>query len=126
MRGNVRRNTRPEVALRRELFGRGFRFRVDYPVQVSGASVRADLAFRGPRVAVFVDGCFWHGCPEHGTQPRTHAPYWAAKIERNKQRDTRQSAALTADGWLVVRVWEHEPPTDAAERIASAIVRRRR
>jgi DNA mismatch endonuclease (patch repair protein) len=81
----------------------------------------ADLVFPRARVAVFVDGCFWHGCPEHGTWPRNNAEFWRAKIEGNVRRDRDTDARLEAEGWTVVRVWEHEAPADAAQRIAEAV-----
>jgi DNA mismatch endonuclease, patch repair protein len=123
MQGNVRRDTKPELRLRRTLHGVGLRYVVD-SAPVPELRWRADLVFRGPRVAVFVDGCFWHGCPEHGTRPATNATYWQAKIGRNRKRDQEQTSALTAAGWLVIRVWEHEPTGDAAARI-EAVVRDR-
>ncbi len=77
--------------------------------------------FAGARVAVFVDGCFWHRCPEHGVEPRTNASYWQAKLDRNVARDRRNDAALAAAGWLVVRIWEHEQPEVAADRVEAAV-----
>ena len=74
-------------------------------------------------MAVFVDGCFWHRCPEHGTRPRTNADWWQAKLDRNVQRDRRVESALADAGWTVVRVWEHEPPTVAADRLAALLWR---
>lgn len=82
--------------------------------------------FPGPRVALFVDGCFWHGCPEHGHRPKRNSQYWAAKIERNLARDRRNDSALAEAGWLVVRAWEHERPDDVAERVAVVVTDRRR
>jgi DNA mismatch endonuclease (patch repair protein) len=73
------------------------------------------------RVAVFVDGCFWHGCPTHGTQPATNGSYWAQKIEANRHRDTSTTNALEADGWTVLRFWEHDDPGEAAQRVADAV-----
>ena len=77
----------------------------------------ADIVFRRERVAVFIDGCYWHGCPKHGTRPRTNSGYWSAKIARNIERDRRNDAALMDAGWCVVRVWEHEDPEQAAAQI---------
>lgn len=105
MRGNRKRDTTPELAVRRALHRRGHRYRVNMLLWVGGARIRPDLVFAGPRVAVFVDGCFWHGCPEHGTQPRGNPGYWGPKIARNQERDRSNTAALEADGWLVVRAW---------------------
>jgi DNA mismatch endonuclease, patch repair protein len=82
---------------------------------------RADIVFPRARVAVFVDGCFWHRCPEHGVRPRTNSSYWDAKISSNVQRDTRNTQQLTASGWIVIRVWEHEPVQVAADRVQEAV-----
>ena len=80
----------------------------------------------GPaRVAVYVDGCFWHGCPQHGNRPARNAAYWAGKLDRNRQRDADTDAQLTAAGWLAVRLWEHEPPEEAARRVAHVVRQRR-
>ena len=98
----------------------GLRFRVAWR-PVEEVKRTADLVFRGTRVAVFVDGCFWHACPEHFAPPRTNASYWGPKIERNRVRDAGVDAALRAAGWQVVRVWEHEHPWVAAYRIAAAV-----
>ncbi|HWL62343.1 MAG TPA: very short patch repair endonuclease [Steroidobacteraceae bacterium] len=118
------KNTSAESALRRELHALGLRYRLQLPVLTKPRRV-ADVAFVGPRVAVFVDGCFWHGCPEHATWPKQNAEFWRAKILANRQRDRDTDTRLLADGWIVVRVWAHETPSDAAWRIAN-IVRRRR
>jgi DNA mismatch endonuclease, patch repair protein len=117
MRGNRRTGTQPEIALRRLLHRRGLRYRVDYPIILKALRVRPDIVFTRRRLAVFVDGCYWHGCPQHGTQPRTNSEYWQAKIARNQARDVRVSRALRAAGWAVIRVWEHDPPEAVAERI---------
>jgi DNA mismatch endonuclease (patch repair protein) len=114
------KNTSAESALRRELHARGLRYRIHVPVLTKPRRV-ADLAFSGPRVAVFVDGCFWHGCPLHATWPKQNAEFWRAKIMANQDRDRDTSERLRAEGWRVVRVWEHEPPTLAAGRIAKII-----
>jgi DNA mismatch endonuclease (patch repair protein) len=98
------------------------RFRVDLPVPVDGRSPRPDVVFTRQRTAVFIDGCFWHGCPEHAQRPRTNSGYWGPKISRNVERDHEQTARLEAAGWTVIRVWEHEDPVIAADRI-SAILR---
>jgi DNA mismatch endonuclease (patch repair protein) len=120
MQGNRKRDTRPELAIRSELHRRGFRYRVDTR-PIASLRCRADIVFRPKKVAVFVDGCFWHGCPVHGTSPRTNAVYWRAKIGRNVERDRLNEAELSAAGWTVIRVWEHEIPADAAERITWAL-----
>jgi DNA mismatch endonuclease (patch repair protein) len=84
---------------------------------VPGIRREADLVFSGSRLAVFIDGCFWHGCPEHGTWPKSNADWWRAKIESNRQRDAATDDLLKEAGWTVVRVWEHEDPEEAVERI---------
>jgi DNA mismatch endonuclease (patch repair protein) len=86
---------------------------------------RVDIVFGPARVAVFVDGCFWHGCPEHATWPKRNARFWRKKIEANTRRDRDTDERLRREGWTVVRVWEHEPPNEAADRI-EALVRSRR
>jgi DNA mismatch endonuclease (patch repair protein) len=121
MRGNRRADTKPERVLRSLLHGRGYRFRKDLRVQTSAVCVRPDIAFTRARVAVFVDGCFWHHCPEHGNSPRANVGYWSEKLKRNIERDATVTAALTDAGWTVIRVWEHDDPAAAADRIALAI-----
>jgi DNA mismatch endonuclease (patch repair protein) len=122
MQGNRKRDTSPELALRSELHRRGLRYRIDQK-PLENLRCRADIVFRRQKVAVFVDGCFWHGCPEHGTSPKTNATYWNAKIARNMERDQLNDAELSNAGWAIVRVWEHEPPADAASRIAGILAR---
>ena len=116
-------DTKPEMALRRLLHGRGMRYRVHHPVP--GTRRRMDLAFLGPKVAVFVDGCFWHGCPRHATAPKNNADWWRAKLDANRARDRRVDAHLEEAGWSVIRIWEHEDPDAAADRIESLVTRRR-
>lgn len=117
MRRQRSRDTQPEVALRRSLFAMGKRYRVHYPVP--GMPRRAiDIAFTRAKIAVFVDGCFWHSCPDHATRPASNANWWATKLERNKQRDSETDEHLRSLGWTVVRVWEHEPVADAATRVS--------
>jgi DNA mismatch endonuclease (patch repair protein) len=114
------RDTAPELALRRELHRRGARFFVDR-APLPGVRRRADLVFPRLRVAVYVDGCFWHRCPEHATDPKRNAEWWATKLAANVARDRATDATLTESGWQVVRVWEHEDPTTAATRVQSAL-----
>ena len=114
------RDTRPELALRSELHRRGLRFRVDRTV-VPKVRTRADVIFTRARVAVFVDGCFWHACPEHQTWPQANKEWWRRKLDNNVARDRRNNAALEAEGWKVIRVWEHEMPSIAADRIEDAV-----
>jgi len=108
-----RTSTGPEVALRRELHRLGLRFRVS-GIRLPG---RPDIVFTRARIAVFVDGCFWHRCPEHGTLPRNNAGWWLAKLDRNVARDGEKDDALSGLGWLAVHVWEHEDPSEAAAQI---------
>jgi len=115
-----RRDTAAELAIRRLLHGRGLRYRVDQPV-LSQRRLRADLIFRAARIAVFVDGCFWHCCPQHATQPRVNQSWWASKLSDNWRRDRQTDQDLAAAGWHVIRVWEHERPTTAASRIARTV-----
>ena len=112
--------TAPELALRRELHRRGRRYRVDYPLP-GMTRRRADIAFIRAKVAVFVDGCFWHGCPVHGTMPRSNAAWWAAKLARNAERDRETDERLRAASWTVVRIWEHEDPGAAVELVERAL-----
>lgn len=116
MRNQRRRDTAPELALRRELHRRGRRFFVDR-APLSGIRRRADLVFPRLRVAVFVDGCFWHACPEHGRLPRSNRGWWQEKLAANAARDRDTDHRLVANGWRVVRVWEHEQVLTAADRV---------
>jgi DNA mismatch endonuclease (patch repair protein) len=117
MRANTRRDSAPELALRSELHRRGLRFRVDYPVRTERRLIRPDVTFTKQRIAVFVDGCFWHRCPEHGTQPRVNAAYWTPKLDRNVERDLQVNAALAREGWIVMRYWEHDEPSSVAQQV---------
>ncbi|OZE44980.1 very short patch repair endonuclease [Rhodococcus sp. 05-2254-6] len=111
-----RRDTKPEVALRRALHRRGLRYFVDR-APLKGMRRRADLVFPRRKVAVYVDGCFWHSCPIHATAPRNNAQWWADKLAANVARDRDTDEKLLAEGWRVVRIWEHEDPTVAADRV---------
>ena len=119
MKSQRQRDTAAEVALRSHLHGRGLRFRVHYPLPKLRR--RADIAFPRLRIAVFIDGCFWHGCPEHGTWPKANADWWREKIEANRRRDADTESQLDEQGWRTIRVWEHEDPLDAAERVEAAV-----
>lgn len=121
MRRNPRRDTAPEIALRRVLHARGLRFRKDYPIRTRERLVRPDIAFTRACVAVFVDGCFWHQCTLHGNVPRANTDYWQPKLARNVERDRAVNATLTAAGWGVVRGWEHERPEILADRVQDAV-----
>lgn len=116
-RANRRADTKPEVLLRSALHRRGLRFRKDLPIRVEGVRVRPDIVFTRQALAVFVDGCFWHGCSEHQRVPRRNSSYWTPKLEANVERDRRVDAALRAACWRVERVWEHEDVEAAAQRI---------
>jgi DNA mismatch endonuclease, patch repair protein len=122
MRAIRRANTKPEIALRSALHRQGYRFRKDYRLDLGdGARVRPDIAFTARRVAVFVDGCFWHVCPEHGRNPTVNEWYWAPKLRRTMERDAAADAALTDAGWQVVRIWEHVPLADAVAAVVTAL-----
>jgi DNA mismatch endonuclease (patch repair protein) len=115
-----RRDTVPELELRSELHRRGLRYRVDRR-PLKGVPSRADLVFGPATVAVYVDGCFWHSCPEHGTMPRANEAFWQDKLGRNRDRDATVNDLLIAAGWTVVRVWEHEEIEPAADRVEAAV-----
>jgi DNA mismatch endonuclease (patch repair protein) len=114
------RDTHPEVAIRRILHAMGLRYRIDVP-PLPGLRRRADIVFTRAKVAVYVDGCFWHGCPEHGRQPATNSDYWLPKLAGNRLRDADTDIRLKAAGWAVVRAWEHQDPADVAARICAAV-----
>jgi DNA mismatch endonuclease (patch repair protein) len=121
MQANRRVDTRPELRLRSALHRLGLRFRTDLPLSLPELRVRPDVVFTRHHLAVFLDGCFWHSCPEHGATPKANSAYWTAKLERNRRRDARVAAALETAGWKVVRVWEHEDPLGAARKIADLL-----
>jgi DNA mismatch endonuclease (patch repair protein) len=121
MQGNKRVDTEPEVNLRRALHASGLRFRKDLTVRGVDAKAKADIVFTRQKVAIFMDGCFWHGCSSHCRMPTRNRAYWEAKIGRNQERDRSVTAALTADGWKVVRIWEHEPMEQAIARVRDAL-----
>lgn len=123
MQRQAQRDTQPELALRRELWRRGFRYRVDV-APVVALRRRADVVFSRASVAVYVDGCYWHRCPQHGTVPRANRDWWIAKLEGNVQRDRDTDFRLRSAGWEVIRVWAHEPVTEAADRVATMVTRR--
>jgi DNA mismatch endonuclease (patch repair protein) len=114
------RDTAPELALRSELHRRGFRFRIDR-APVPGVRSRADLVMGPAKVAVYVDGCFWHRCPEHGTMPKANADFWDRKLKRNQERDLEVDRLLDERGWKVVRIWEHEDANAAADRVEAVV-----
>jgi DNA mismatch endonuclease (patch repair protein) len=124
MQANKSRDTAPEVALRSALHRRGLRFRKHAKV-LPGVRLTPDVVFTVERVAVFVDGCFWHGCPEHWSVPRRNRDFWASKIERNRTRDRETDVVLVEAGWTVVRVWEHEDLRAAESRVVRVVESRR-
>ena len=119
MQANRRRDTKPELALRSALHAMGLRFGVDRAL-ISNRR-KTDVVFPAQRIAVYVDGCFWHGCPEHGTVPKQNRQWWLDKLEGNRARDIATTEALTAEGWLVLRFWEHDDAA-AAVRTVHALV----
>ena len=120
MLGNKRRDTVPELAVRRLLHAAGLRYRVDF-APLKGYRRRADVVFTKARIAVFIDGCFWHGCPIHYRVPGTNVGYWEPKIARNVERDAETTLALTEAGWRVLRYWEHDKPAMIAEHIIRVV-----
>lgn len=119
MLSNRRRDTSPELAVRRRIHAAGLRYRVDFAPL--GGRRKADIVFTRKRVAVFIDGCYWHCCPEHATFPKRNSDYWLPKLARNVERDRDTDHSLSGAGWTVLRFWEHESPDDVAYRIAVAV-----
>jgi DNA mismatch endonuclease (patch repair protein) len=118
-----RKDTQPEVRVRSALHTLGYRFRKDHPIRVGGKTVRPDVAFTRRRVAIFIDGCFWHSCPQHGRTPNANPGYWTPKLQSNAKRDLEQTAALTDLGWKVLRFWEHEEPGPVVAAITEELAR---
>ena len=111
------------MRLRRALWARGLRYRLHAPTPAG----KPDIVFPGPKVAVFVDGCQWHGCPEHYVRPRTRADFWSAKLAGNVERDRRQTVQLESMGWRVIRIWEHqvfEELVEAVSQVEAAVTDR--
>lgn len=123
MRANRSTDTKPEVALRSALHRRGLRFRKHSVIVLDGMRIRPDIVFPRQKVAVFVDGCFWHGCPIHGQIPKRNREFWEQKLERNAARDYTQSSALQDAGWTVIRAWEHEDPAIVADQVLGVLPR---
>lgn len=121
MLGNRRRDTKVELAVRSRLHRAGLRYRVDVAPDPSRRRYRADIVFTRARVVVFLDGCFWHGCPEHYAEPRSNVDYWRPKIAMNVARDRETTARLIQQGWTVLRFWEHEDPDDVAAAIIGRV-----
>jgi DNA mismatch endonuclease, patch repair protein len=122
-RGNRKRDTKPEVALRSALHRAGLRFRKNVVVRSNDVRVTVDVVFPRQKVLVFVDGCFWHGCETHQRIPATNTAYWVPKLRSNIERDRRVDIHLRQAGWMVERVWEHEDPAEAALRVAELVRR---
>lgn len=116
------RDTAPEKALRSELHKLGLRYQIDAR-PIRELNRRADIVFRSAKVAIFVDGCFWHGCPKHGTQAKANARFWRNKIRQNQERDKETNVLLRKAGWKVVRVWEHENPGIACRKIHKIVLK---
>lgn len=122
MRANRSRDTGPELRVRSELHARGLRFRVNCRPE-SDLRISADIVFPRARTAVFIDGCFWHSCPDHKTTPKSNREWWSAKLQRTVERDREADTALAERGWTVLRIWEHESVSRAADRIEAAVSR---
>lgn len=118
MQANRSKDTRVEIALRSLLHEAGLRFQKN--ARPEAGLPRVDVLFTRARLTVFVDGCYWHSCPDHGTRPKTNSKYWTAKLQGNGRRDRRNDAALANAGWRVMRIWEHEAPEDAASKVRRA------
>lgn len=120
MRSNKGRDTKPELLVRRIVHAAGYRYRVNARPE-KDLRRTADLLFRPVRLAVFIDGCFWHGCPEHYIRPKANDTYWSEKVERNRARDLETTEILTSRDWTVLRFWEHEDPAEVAARVMEAV-----
>ncbi|AEU38019.1 very short patch repair endonuclease [Granulicella mallensis] len=120
MQGNKSRDTKPEIAVRSAVHALGMRYRVSAR-PLPDLRRTADLVFRNARVAVFVDGCFWHGCPVHHAPPKTNAGYWATKVQGNRRRDRDTTRRLRKENWTVLRFWAHEAPLSVATQIATVV-----
>ncbi|QXV63234.1 DNA mismatch repair protein Vsr [Amycolatopsis sp. TNS106] len=122
MSANRRSDTKPEIALRKALHQLGFRYRKDHRLDLpTGVRVRPDIVFIRRKIAVFVDGCFWHVCPEHGREPTRNEWYWTPKLRRNIERDRLADTALADAGWRVVRIWEHEDVQIAVDKVRKVV-----
>ena len=120
-KANRRTETKCEVDLRRTLHARGLRFRKDLLIRADGVRTHADVVFTSVRLAVFVDGCFWHVCPDHFHMPKSNLAYWEPKLAANVERDRRVDAALRDDGWTVLRLWEHAPTDEAVATVVRVL-----
>lgn len=125
MQNQKQRDTKPELAMRRELTRMGLRYQLQQPL-IPGLRRRLDIVFKGAKVAVDIRGCFWHGCPLHGTKPKANATAWSDKLERNRERDAETVQRLEDLGWSVCVVWEHDDPTTKAHEVAELVRARRK
>jgi DNA mismatch endonuclease, patch repair protein len=121
MRAVRRVDTKPEILLRRAIHSRGLRFRKDLRLDLPDRRVRPDVVFTRIKLAVFVDGCFWHCCPQHGSYPKANFSYWQPRLDANVARDLLVNQSLRQAGWRVIRIWEHEPIEAAADKIQRAV-----
>ncbi|WP_075003989.1 very short patch repair endonuclease [Streptacidiphilus jiangxiensis] len=124
MSRQARTDTAPEIAVRQLLHRDGYRYRVNLPVpQMRRRTI--DIAFTRAKIAVFLDGCFWHGCPSHATSPKANADWWRSKLERNAVRDVETTQHLESLGWTVLRFWEHESPSSIQATIEEVVESKR-
>lgn len=121
MRANKGSGTQPEMAIRSMLHGLGYRYRVNFRVQAGHRKCRPDIVFTKAKLVVFIDGCFWHHCPQHGKVPKSNINFWQQKFERNRVRDQKDTEALTSHGWKVLRLWEHTGTAEAVQSIIMAL-----
>lgn len=124
MRAQRTAGTSVELGVRRRLHAKGYRYRVDYRL-MADQRFRGDIVWTRDKLVVFLDGCFWHGCPDHGTRPKSNTAWWASKLDGNRERDARATGLLTDEGWCVLRFWEHEDPDWIVDRIEDVLRRLR-
>jgi len=122
MKSNRRSNTKPELSIRSHLHKKGFRFRKDFNINIQGKNIRPDIVFTKVKLAIFIDGCFWHLCPDHGHIPKSNVHYWEPKLYKNRNRDIADTILLESNGWNVMRIWEHIPPIEAADNITNKLL----
>jgi DNA mismatch endonuclease (patch repair protein) len=123
MVGNKSRDTKPELMVRRILHASGLRYKV-HARPIKDWNRRADMVFPRAKIAIFINGCFWHGCPKHFSAPKTNSEYWASKIMRNVERDSETALRLKSEGWLVIAIWEHENLGKKSEQVVRRIQKR--